>query len=355
MDLADVAVAGYRRRRRRSTFMLAAVATVTVVGAASTAVTLPWQGAGVADRTVTPQQVDTVPTLPDGAVGPLAYAFQTPCKQQSNPIRIDCGTVEWRVVTRNNRTYRVPQALASTTKDRPAPVAISRDGRMLVYYSRQAQAHVVRDLVGGTQVTSAVAVPEERIDIGSMLALSDDGRYVFFDPREGSKDPGLLIDVRTGKSRPVDGKYEVVSVKDGVAELVRFGKTDLWQMPVTGGGRPVRFDGKFIMFSELAPDGRTVVAFDHPDHTKNKLSVLDAKNGRILRTVSIRGLPAKRGGGVLETGLWTSGSEVTIIYGYQNEVRAYAVDIGTGKARQVARYPGGGKMVHLVLPGMASR
>ena len=73
---------------------------------------------------------------------------------------------------------------------RDVPVAISRDGRMLAYYSRAAQAHVVRDLVGGAEVTSPVKVEEDRIGVGSMLALSDDGRYLVFDPREGSKEPG---------------------------------------------------------------------------------------------------------------------------------------------------------------------
>ncbi|MEV0593840.1 hypothetical protein [Nonomuraea cavernae] len=351
VDLADVAVAG-NRRRRRGTAVLAAVVTVAVVGVASTAVALPWQRA---DRTATPQRVDGVPDLPDGAVGPIAYAFRTPCETQSNPVRIDCGTVEWRVVTRSGRTYRMPQALVSTAKDNDVPVAISRDGRMLVYYNRQAQAHVVRDLVGGTQVTSPVTVKEERIGMGSMLALSDDGRYVIFDPREGTKDPGLLIDVRTGKSRPVDGKYEVVSIKGGVAVLVRYVKTDLWRMPVTGGGRPVRFDGKFIMFSEIAPDGRTVAAIEWPDHTKRRLTVLDAKSGRILRKVSIRGLPAGGDKAMVNTALWTSGSEVAVVYQSRDDVRTYAVNVKTGQAHQMARYPVDRSRRGLVLPGVASR
>jgi hypothetical protein len=58
---------------------------------------------------------------------------------------------------------------------------------------------------------------------------------VGFDPREGSKDPGLLIDTRTGKTVSMPGKYEVISIKDGAAELIRYRKTDLWLMPVKGG------------------------------------------------------------------------------------------------------------------------
>ncbi|MEU4410655.1 hypothetical protein AB0F88_39640 [Streptosporangium sp. NPDC023963] len=168
---------------------------------------------------------------------------------------------------------------------------------MIAYYSRQAQAHVVRDLVSGSEVTSSVTVKEERIGVGSMLVVSDDGRHVLFDPREGSKEPGPLIDMRTGGTVPVHGKFETISIKDGVAALVRYVKTDLWLMPVTGGGSPVRFDGVFIMFGELAPDGRTVAAFDfeRKGHMKNTLTLLDARTGKILRRVAIRGLPEKGG------------------------------------------------------------
>ncbi|MFG1709626.1 hypothetical protein ACFLIM_41240 [Nonomuraea sp. M3C6] len=343
VNLADVAIAGHRRRRRTAV-ALAAVAGVAVVGVASAAIALPWPRG---DHTVTPP---TVSDLPAGQVEPLGYAYQTPCEWDAERrLPPDCSAVEWRVVTRGGTTYRLPQALVRNTQERPAPVAISRDGRMLAYYSRQAQAHVVRDLVSGSEVTSPVTVKEDRIGPGSMLVVSDDGRYVIFDPREGSKDPGLLIDVRTGKTVPVNGKYEAIGIKDGVAELVRYRTTDLWLMPVTGGGKPVRFDGTFIMFSELAADGRTVTAFEFADLNKRRLAVLDAKTGRTLRKVTIRGLP--KGGGVAGTSLWRSGSEVTLLYPSRDGLRTYAVNVNTGQARQLARYPG--KVQSLVLPGAA--
>ncbi|MBB2909168.1 hypothetical protein FHS43_000414 [Streptosporangium becharense] len=349
VNLADLAIAGHRRRRR-TTLTLTAVAAVTALGVATAAVTLP--GANGDDK-ATPRNVDTVPDLPDGKVESLSHAYQTPCRVDPELRQpLDCSAVEWRVVTGTGTTYRLSQALVRNAKGWNVPVAISRDGRMLAYYSRRAQAHVVRDLVSGSEATSSVTVKEELIGAGSMLVVSDDGRHVIFDPREGSKDPGLLIDMRTGKKVPVPGKFEAISIKDGVAALVRYVRTDLWLMPVTGGGTPVRFDGVFINFSELAPDGRTMAAFEFKTTRsveKRTLTLLDARTGRTLRKVAVRGLP--KDGGVSGASLWVSGSEVTIIY-RDTEVGTYAVDVDTGQARQLARYSG--KLTRLTLPGVTN-
>ncbi|MGR6918568.1 hypothetical protein ACU635_30335 [[Actinomadura] parvosata] len=216
-------------------------------------------------------------------------------KRVAEPPGIDCDDVEWRVVTTAGRTYRLPQALAREEDGHDVPVALSRDGRKLAHYSREAQAHVVRDLTTGTEVSAPAS--EEKIGIGSMLVVSDDGRYLVFDPREGSKYPGVLIDTTTGKRTTIDGRYEPVAIKDGVVELIRYITTDLWFMPATGGGKPVRFDGTFIAPSELAPAQRTVVAFDHGRYGRNTrpvLTVLDVRTGRAVREITVTGLPASR-------------------------------------------------------------
>ncbi|MEU8380507.1 hypothetical protein [Streptosporangium sp. NPDC048865] len=347
VSLADLAVAGHRRRRR-TVLALAAVAAVVALAAGTASVTL-LESRG--DHTATPQRSETVPGLPGGKVGPLGYAYQTPCKVDRKR-NVDCSATEWRVVTRTGTTYRVPQALAHNAKQWHVPISISRDGRMLAYYSRQAQAHVVRDLVTGSEVTSPVTVKEERMGPGTMLVVSDDGRHVVFDPREGSRDPALLIDVRTGTTRSISGKYETIGVKDGVAQLVRYRRTDLWLTPVTGGGAPVRFDGVFILFSELAPDGRTVAAFEFVKGRleTRKLTLLDARTGRILRKVTIRGLP--KNGGFTATSPWRSGSELTLLYMHGKGIRtAYAFDINTGQTRQIARYPN--NLPYMAFPGVA--
>ncbi|MFD0885865.1 hypothetical protein ACFQ08_15050 [Streptosporangium algeriense] len=349
-DMVDRALVG-KRRGRHATAMLAAVATVVTVVA--TGVVMAGVTSSRFQEAATSLQAGVVPDLPEGDAGPLEYAYETPCKADRRK-GVDCGAVEWRVVTRTGKTYRLPRALAMTSENHRVPVAISRDGRMIAYYSRQAQAHVVRDLVSGSEVTSPATVKESRIGVGSMLVLSDDGRHVVFDPREGTKDPGLLIDVRTGKTVRVPGKYETVSVRGGVAELVRYLRTDLRLMPVTGGGRTVHFDGTFMGFSELSPDGRTVAAFERRDYKKwvqelRTLTLLDVGTGRALRKVPISGLP--EGQPVMTTGLWRSGSELTVMVGDGKHVRAYGVDTGTGKARRLADYP---NMPELTLPGIAT-
>ncbi|MDP9847722.1 hypothetical protein [Streptosporangium lutulentum] len=341
VSLADLAIAGHRRRRR-TTLTLAAIAAVVALGVGTASVTLLGPRG---DYTATPQRVDTVPDLPDGKMESLSYGYQTPCEA-------DCNTTEWRVVTRSGTTYRVPQALVRNAKGWRAPISISRDGRMLAYYNRQAQAHVVRDLISGSEVTSSVTVKEERIGVGSMLVVSDDGRYVFFDPRGGSKEPGLLIDMRTGRTVSIPGKFETISIKDGVAELVRYRETDLWLMPVTGGGAPVRFDGVFAMFSELAPNGRTVAAFEAQDFKKRKLTLLDAKTGRSLRKVAIRGLP--KDSLISNVSLWRSGSEVTLSsWDKLGGKHIYAVDVNTGQVRQLAHYPG--DFMRMIFPGDSNK
>ncbi|TMR94770.1 hypothetical protein [Nonomuraea basaltis] len=346
VSLADVAIVAHRRRRR-TTLAVTTVATVAALVATTAGAVVVWPRG---DHAATPQRVDTVPDLPDGKVGAIRYAYRTDCKIDTVRRDADCSAVEWRVVTQSGKTYRAPQALVSSRKAPRVPVAISRDGRMLAYYSRDTQAHVVRDLATGAVVTSPVTVKEDRIGIGSLLAVSDDGRYVVFDPREGSKEPSLLIDMRTGKTVSIPGKYEVISIKDGVAELIRYVKTDLWLMPVTGGGKPVRFDGVFIMFSELSPDGRTTVAVEFPELKKRILTLLDTRTGRTLRKVPIRGLP--KAGSVDGTAIWLSRSEVTVVVNDRGDRYSYAVDVNTGRARRWADHSAQ-RRGSLILPGVS--
>jgi hypothetical protein len=357
--LAERAVAGHRRRRYVMT-AVAALATAAVVSAGAIIVTLP----GVTGhRAATSHQgtgAGAAPDLPDGKVGSLSHAYRTPCVIDKGGRRIepaDCSAVEWRVVTRAGTTYRVPQALPRTERDDTGvPVAISRDGRMLAYYSRQDRAFAVRDLGSGSVVTSTVTVEEKDIGVGAMLVVSDDGRHVIFDSREGSKWPGVLIDMRTGRKSVLDGRYEPVSIKNGVAELIRYVKTDLWLMPVGGGGRPVRFEGTFIQPSEVAPDGRTVAAVRWRRPVKNQmkqvpaLTLLDTRTGQVVRQVRIRGLPADAD--IENTSVWVSGHEVTVVVGGKGGISTHAVDVRSGRARHLTRYPGVSRKV--VLPGMAA-
>ncbi|SEH03237.1 hypothetical protein SAMN05444920_13441 [Nonomuraea solani] len=70
-------------------------------------------------------------------------------------------------------------------------MAISRDGRLLAYYSPEAGAYVVRDLVSGSETTSPVKIGEDELGGGSMLLVSDQRPVPEF--RSVGGDPGLLI------------------------------------------------------------------------------------------------------------------------------------------------------------------
>lgn len=347
-SLADAAIAGHRRRRR-TRLVVGATAMVVALVATTAGAVAAWPRT---DHTAAPHRTETVPDLPDGRVGTITHAYRTPCRldRTATANTFDCDAVEWRVVTGTGTTYRVPGALARNSTGGRVPVAISRDGRMLAYYSPEARAHVVRDLVSGAVVTSPVTVEKERLSGSSMLVLSDDGRYLAFDPREGSKKPATLIDTRTGRTVSIPGKYEVISIKDGAAELIRYIKTDLWVMPVAGGGRPVRFNGTFIMFSELSPDGRTVVAVEHSRQRTSTLTLLDTRAGRTLRNVPIRDAP--QGSLPYGTATWLNRSEVTVVLDVGGYMRTYAVDVTTGHARRLGDRSTRGKE-NLILPGVS--
>ncbi|MEV0583130.1 hypothetical protein [Nonomuraea sp. NPDC050310] len=347
-NLAEGALRGYRRRRRTRRIVASAfTAAVVVAGGVLTAGALR----PAAPVEVGSAGVQELPDLPEGAVGPAGRAHLVPCEYDRESKELDCSSSEWRLVTRSGKTYRLPRATAYAGNDR-VPVAISRDGRFLAFYDDKAGAHVVRDLVSGPEVVSGVRVELSKVGPGSMLVLSDDGRHLFFDPREGSAAPGLLVDVAGGKSEPVSGVYEAVSIKDGMLQLVRYIKTDHWLRPVSGkSGRPVRFDGAYIMFSEPAPDGARVVAVEHATMAKRVLSVLDAKKGKVLRRLTLDGLPKQ--GGLAGTGLWLSDSEVTVFFDAgKGGVRAYAVDVRSGRLRLLEKYTGAAELV--ALPGQAA-
>ncbi|NUR89839.1 MAG: hypothetical protein HOY71_37655 [Nonomuraea sp.] len=325
-DLAGIALANHERKRRRITMATAFFATVATVGAITAGMTLT--GARHADVDAATK---ALPELPAEPVGALSYAYRTSCETEPE---LDCSAVEWRVVTRAGKEYRVPQALGYTRQANSVPVAISRDGSKLAYYGKDEQAHVVHDVVTGEETVSPVKVAQDRIGVGSMLVVSEDGRYLAFDPREGSKRPGLLIDLSSGKTRSLNAKYEPVSIKDGKVELVRYRRTDLWLMPVTGGGKPVNFPGPYIFFSEVAPDHRTVAALDFDD--KNKVTLLDSTTGKRLRKVTVKNVPAK--GTHVGTRIWASPSEVVLDYEVRGSLRSYALNVKTGRLRHLEDY-----------------
>lgn len=364
VDLADRAIQGNRRRRRGGMALAAVVTaavtvTVTVLGAAGAGL-LPGERGNIVAATPegSPRRGGTLADLPDRGVGPLSYAYKTFCKARYG-VPEDCRDGEWRVVTRDGKTYHVPQTLGLSGKN--YPLAITRDGRMMAYYSHQEQTFKVRDLDSGEELTAPVTVAERRLDSYVSLVLSDDGRHLAFTDYPSGKGPGLLIDMRAGTTSPLPQGWAPISIADGGDPVMMVSyppKARVWVMSRSGGRSPVTHDETYVRFSELAPDGRSIAALGTEkvkdglrlDHT---LAVLDATTGRAGRKVTVRGLPKS----IVMHGLgaWLSRTEVTlatILSKRPDQARwiTYAVNVETGQARELGAYTGQNPL-HMVVPG----
>ncbi|MFD8562670.1 hypothetical protein ACFV1N_35775 [Streptosporangium canum] len=362
VDLADWAIAGSRRRRR--TRMAAGSAAVMGLAALAGVALGVFPGTGPlpADKTVVTAETGTIPDLPSRGVGPLSHAHRTFCLIRG-PIPADCRNGEWRVVTRSGETYHLPQALGTkSTKSGPNfyPLAISRDGRIIAYYSRSAKTFTVRNLASGTEQAAPVAVAEAELGGNARLELSDDGRYLAFTGYPSRKEDGLIIDMRARTTMPLPVGWDPRSIDDTTVTLARYGrygqKPGIWVMPLAGGGSPIAVGEAYTRFSALAPDGAAVAALrrgQSPNSQDDTISVLDARTGKVKKTATMRGLP--KGSSMLTLGAWLNAAEVTLAtvpsdHWQENRQITYAVNVETGQVRRLVVYHPQSAM-HLVIPG----
>ncbi|WP_433258049.1 hypothetical protein ACQPYK_22295 [Streptosporangium sp. CA-135522] len=77
-------------------------------------------------------------------------------------------------------TEHVPQALGMFGEQAHVPLAITGDGRMMAYHSRQEQTFKVRELDGGKELTAPITVTEQQLGPHASLIPSDDGRHLAF-------------------------------------------------------------------------------------------------------------------------------------------------------------------------------
>ncbi|MDP9864797.1 MULTISPECIES: hypothetical protein [Streptosporangium] len=366
VDLADRAITGDRRRRRTGVaLVVVAVVAVVALGAVAGTGLLP----GWRDNVIAATPKDSSPSRGDGAladlpprgVGPLSHAYKTFC-HVARGVPEDCRNGEWRVVTRDGKTYHVPQALGMAGTLNSVPLAITRDGRMMAYYSREEQTFKVRDLESGKELTAPVTVAERRLRPRASLVLSDDGRHLAFTAYPAGKEPGLLIDMRAGTTTPLPSGWAPTSVADGGDPVTMVSyppKGKAWLMPRPGGGSPVTLDETYTRFSALAPDGRSIAALGMEKvksggmHMDGTLAVLDATTGRTSRKVTVRGLPKDTV--LLTLGAWLNRTEVTLATLpsgriWENRQITYAVNVATGQARMLGVYTGQHPF-QLVIPG----
>ncbi|GAA3648697.1 hypothetical protein GCM10022224_009300 [Nonomuraea antimicrobica] len=362
IDLADWAIAGSRRRRRNR---MAAAGAAGVTGlAVLTGVVLgvfPGIAPSTSDKLIVAAATGKIADLPSRGVGPLSHAYRTFCHAGA-PALTDCRNGGWRVVTRAGETYHVPQALGNKSGPNFYPLAISRDGRLIAYYSRTARTFKVRDLASGAEQTAPVAVTEAELGGNARLELSDDGRYLAFTGYPSRKDDGLIIDLRARTTLPLPMGWDPRSIDGATVTLTRnaqYGQQPgIWLMPLTGGGSPVAVGEAYTRFSGLAPDGSGLAALRR-DQSRNPYShdgtitVLDARTGRAGKAVTMRGLP--KGSRSLTLGAWLNASEVTLAAvpsdrPDENRHITYAVNVETGQVRQLAVYRPQ-SVGHDVIPG----
>ncbi|MBN6057140.1 hypothetical protein JYK22_34775, partial [Nonomuraea sp. RK-328] len=359
VDLADWAITGSRRRRRARLVTGTATVMGLVVLAGVALGVLPGARQVTADKLVVATETGKIADLPGRGVGPLSHAFRTWCLT-SGPIPADCRNGEWRVVTRSGETYHVPQALGFKSGPAFFPLAISRDGRVIAYYSRSAGTFQVRDLESGAVRTAPVVLAEAKLGGNARLELSDDGRYLAYTGYPSRKEDGLIIDMRARTTTPLPVGWDPRSIDGTTVTLARYGrwgqKAGIWVMPLTGGGSPVTVEDVYLNFSALAPDGKVVAALragKSPNVKDDTITVLDVRTGRATGTAPIRGLP--NGTGMRSLGVWLNASEVTLATipsGDRRENRqiTYAVNVRTGQVRRLAVYHPQAVM-HLVVPG----
>ncbi|MEU8379363.1 hypothetical protein [Streptosporangium sp. NPDC048865] len=386
VDLAERTIATHARRRRTVISLLAAAMVVFVaLGTTATIRLLPDEPR---EREVASGgELPAGPSadLPARGVGPLSHAYTTFCEPARGKAPRGCRDGGWRVVTRSGETYHVPEALPSLapgrTGLRDSPLAISRDGRKIAYYSAGEGTFQVRDLASGRRTTAARKVPETWLGSVSRLMLSDDGRFVAFSKVPEFKHPALLFDMRDGAVRELPNRLVPVGLSPDGATITLAGHSprsqlrtisNLWPGSSKGGSTSVVLPAN-PTFSPLAPDGRTVAVIENYSTAERpcrhgSLALMDTLTGRKREATAIGGLPPGVSSISLRT--WLGADEVTaltmsvrcrpssevpddepaVIDPPYRTITAYAVNVRTGRARKLTTYRAQG-FFEVVLPG----
>ncbi|MGV9387284.1 hypothetical protein ACWDRB_66725 [Nonomuraea sp. NPDC003707] len=365
VDLAERTIATRDHRRRTAISLLAAaMVVVTALGGTLAVRLLPEAPTPAASGK------DDLPTrgddLPTRGVGPLSHAYKSFCEPVSGKAPSHCQDGGWRVVTRSGRTYHVPEALPSLSLQ-DSPLAISRDGRKIAYYSAKEGTFQVRDLASGAKTTAPMKLPPKKwLYSITRLMLSDDGRYLAFSKVPDLKDPALLFDMHDRVVRELPARWVPIGLSpDGATiTLAEYSPnsqlrtiSNLWP-PTSPGNSTAVILPQHYAFSPLAPDGKTVAAVEDYSTAEKPcqmgdLVLLDTLTGKKQKTVPIRGLSADVSQIYLRT--WRSADEVTAL---TTSVRcrpsskvpvdetappyrtftAYAVNVRTGEARKLTTF-----------------
>ncbi|GAA3117436.1 hypothetical protein [Streptosporangium carneum] len=221
----------------------------------------------------------------------------------------------------------------------------------------------VRDLWSGQTWKAPLTISKRDLGGEWFLRPSPDGLHLIYANWGNSrhKPYSVLVDMEKGRTTELDSGWFPVSVGDGGRPVVLAKPYDTTTRVRVTGGRPITVKEFTYGFSALGPDGRTLArigtTFDpaaRPMVQKDRTIVtIDAVDGGRERKTPIDGLPKELSPSRL--GAWVSDTEVTMLAVPESPrpnltSALYAVDVHTGRTRQLRRFDA--RMDNGVLPGL---
>ncbi|WP_062436918.1 hypothetical protein [Herbidospora daliensis] len=340
VDLADRVFEGRGRRRRALTSVAAGVMVVVIVAGVMVGVRLLHRGE------------EPAPAVERKPPTRATQAYRLPCKEAEGMAE-DCRGAGWRLVA-GTEEYALDDALPG----RNGPLAITGNGRVIAYYSLAAGTIVTRDLASGTVTAAPAKIPLAKMGSMAKLVISDDGRYVAFSKVPEFKDPAMLFDMAEQRTRLLPNRLHPIWISRDANRLVLASyspkarlmtMTDLWSTSSMTARTDVTLNG-YHQFGAASADGTTVVALRdardrNNDCVPGDLVRLDARTGKVVSTVRNPRLPMDDHNVYLRT--WLNRREILALAfpspdcGAKGEaVTAYALDVRTGKTRELGAYKG---------------
>ncbi|GAA3040438.1 hypothetical protein [Streptosporangium longisporum] len=340
VDLAARAVRGARRRRATRLAVAAAAVTCLIAGGGAA---LVQQVRPEPPVVLTPPPARTVP-LPARGIGPAVQAYRPVCRVGFE----SCGGRVWLLVTDGgDTTYELPEVSSQ------GPLAITADGRRIAYYSARQRRIVVRDLASGRVWRAPLKQPAEDFAVEFSLRLSPGGLRFIVSGWGGRREPNKLVDVERGTVTDLERGWWPVSVADGSGPVVLARPYDMTSRVWVLGHEPITIGYFAYDYSALAPDGRTLARVERsvdPERPATlrqggSIVVVDAIRGGRERRTRISGMAEGLHAGHL--GAWLNATEVTMLATAESNRPSvlYAVDVRTGRSRELRTLRGAGATV----------
>ncbi|MFD1939558.1 MULTISPECIES: hypothetical protein [Nonomuraea] len=375
VDVGRAVADGRAIRRRRRAALTAGALSVLLVAS------LTWFGiaqAGGGGEVAVTVHGDA---LPASGVGPLRHAYYDWCGKKWSPGQGRAFTgrecLQWRVVTRDGRNYRMPEALSVYTEqteqnymNTAAPLVITPDGRRVAYYSEKDERFAVRDLADGrVWLTPQKVDRKTMVKHGGLLRLSPDGRHLGLN---GVGLPNAVVDVETGHVTEIPEGWQVVRVPSGGDPVVVGDENN--RLGLLSGGQVRAFSARDAGFNVSGPaaDGRTLAYLGEREKTgrdnatggsrPDRIVTIDATTGTITKEVAFRDAP--KDFYPWRVGHWVSPTEVAVSAVLRDQAwmkdrtitptlgeAVYAVDVVTGRVRELGVYSFRGWSGDVVTPG----